>query len=135
VDVKAEPANRFEKNAPGPFYTTGECLACGAPEVEAPGLLAPLEGETYDTYFVRQPSTADEVEQACRAMEVCCTTALRYGGHDPAIILRLGNDPQYCDHPLPYGPHPASQAQPEGVPEQARGRGRWWRFWGGSWGR
>lgn len=129
--MNATPANRFEKNAPGPFYTTGECLACGAPEIEAPGLLAPLEGENYDTWFVRQPSTPEEVEQACRAMEVCCTSALRYGGHDRAIILRLGNDPQYCDHLLPDAPIPASRAQPERAPEQKRERGSWWRFWRG----
>jgi hypothetical protein len=30
---------RFEKNVPGHFYTTGDCLACAAPEDEAPELL------------------------------------------------------------------------------------------------
>jgi len=29
---------------PGPFYTAGNCLACDAPEHEAPDLLAPLIG-------------------------------------------------------------------------------------------
>src|SRR5687767_10819361 len=96
-----ESAPRFEKNVPGPFYGTGECMACGAPEVEAPQLLAPLEGDNYDTYFVRQPATPEEVEQACRALESCCASALRYGGKDPAIIRRLGNDPEHCDHLRP----------------------------------
>ena len=95
---------RFEKNAPGPFYTTGECLACGAPEAEAPGLLAPLDDDNYDTYFVRQPATSEEVERACRAIEVCCASALRYAGTDPAIIRRLGNRGEWCDHLLPGGP-------------------------------
>jgi hypothetical protein len=40
---------RFEKNVPGPFYTTGLCTACGAPEAEAPDLLAPLERATTST--------------------------------------------------------------------------------------
>ena len=35
---------RFSKNVPGPFYTTGECLARTLPEQEAPDLLAPLPG-------------------------------------------------------------------------------------------
>ena len=98
--------HRFRKNVPGPFYTTGNCLACDAPEHEAPDLLAPLTGDNYDTYFVRQPVTPDEVERACRALEVCCAAALRYGGTDPNIIRRLGNEPDYCDHLLPGGPIP-----------------------------
>ena len=97
---------RFPKNAPGPWYTTGGCTACGAPEDEAPDLLAPLSDDNYDTYFVKQPRTPAEVERACRAAEVCCTSALRYGGTDPAIIRRLGNDPEFCDHLLPGGPVP-----------------------------
>ena len=91
---------------PGPFYTTGDCMACDAPEHEAPDLLAPLTGNNSDTYFVRQPSTPDEVERACRALEVCCVAALRYGGTDPNIIRRLGNEPDYCDRLLPGGPIP-----------------------------
>jgi hypothetical protein len=39
---------RSHKNAPGPFYTTGECLSCTAPETEAPTLLAPLDGANSD---------------------------------------------------------------------------------------
>jgi hypothetical protein len=91
-------APRFEKNVPGPFYTTGHCLACGAPEQEAPELFAPLEGENYDTYFIRQPTTPDEVERACRAAEVCCLAAVRYGGTDTQIIRRLANLAEWCDN-------------------------------------
>jgi len=98
----------FPKNAPGPFYTTGECMACGAPEAEAPELFAPLQGENYDTYFVRQPATPAEVERACRAAEACCVSAVRYGGYDAAILRRLGNKPEYCDHVRPR---------------------RWWQLW------
>jgi len=92
---------RFEKNVPGPFYTTGECLSCGVPEGVAPELLAPLDDENFDTYFVRQPATPEEIERACQAIEVCCVDALRYGGTDAAIIKRLGNSPGCCDHLLP----------------------------------
>jgi hypothetical protein len=89
---------RFGKNVDGPFYTTGCCLACGAPEAEAPDLLAALEGDNFDTYFVRQPSTSAEVARACSALRVCCVNALRYGGRDPEIIRRLGNKPDYTDY-------------------------------------
>ena len=115
--------HRFRKNVPGPFYTTGDCLACDAPEHEAPDLLAPLIGNNSDTYFVRQPSTPDEVERACRALEVCCVAALRYGGSDPNIIRRLGNEPDYCDRLLPGGPIPrpdwiSKQLPPSDADEQ-----------------
>jgi hypothetical protein len=99
---------RFPKNAVGPFYTLGhrssldewcgQCLACEAPEAEAPELLAPLTDGNWDTYFVRQPETQEEVEHACTAIEVCCVTALRYGGTDQSIIHRLGNNPVYSDY-------------------------------------
>ena len=118
---------RFPKNVAGPFYTTGTCLACAAPEAEAPELLAPLSDDNYETYFVRQPSTPEETEKACRAIEVCCVAALRYGGEDPAIIRRLGNRPEYCDTILRDGPVRLpweSDAQ-----WQAVRSGKWWQFW------
>jgi hypothetical protein len=95
---------RFEKNAPGDFYTTGQCMACNAPEDEAPDLLAHLGGDNYDTYFIRQPSTPEEIERACRAVTVCCVKAVRYGGTDPDVIRRLGNRLTHSDNVLPGGP-------------------------------
>lgn len=97
------PRKRCPLNAPGPFYTTGQCLACEAPEAEAPDLLAPLTGGNYTTYFVRQPGTPDEVESACRAIQVCCVEDLRYGGTDRTVIERLGNDSAVCDHVIQDG--------------------------------
>lgn len=97
---------RCEKNVPGPFYTMAdECMACGAPELEAPDLLAPLGGDNLETYFVKQPTSPEEIERACRATLSCCVRALRYGGTDPAILRRLGNSPDYCDH-APPDPEP-----------------------------
>jgi hypothetical protein len=88
---------RCPLNVPGPFYTTGQCLACESPEFEAPDLLAPLNDENITTYFVKQPETAEEIERACRAIEVCCVNDLRYGGTDRAILDRLGDDEETCD--------------------------------------
>ncbi|MDQ6770041.1 MAG: ferredoxin [Gemmatimonadota bacterium] len=125
-----EAPERFDKNAPGDWYTTAtNCMACGAPEAEAPELLARLEADNYDTYFLRQPETAEEVEQACRAAEVCCLSAIRYGGTDVRIIRRLGNRAEYCDYLLTGGPVRfawETDAQWEATqPSTAR----WWRLW------
>ena len=98
--MSSEKPTRFEKNVPGDFYTTGECLACDAPESEARDLLAPLGNGNYDTYFIKQPETPEEIERACCALQVCCVAALRYSGKNPEIIKRLGNNPEYCDYLL-----------------------------------
>jgi hypothetical protein len=113
VDYFLHP-KRFPKNVDGPFYTIGciscsqggqatwcgDCMQCEAPEAEAPDLLAPLNQENTDTYFVRQPQTSGEIERACSAISVCCVYALRYGGKDKTIIQRLRNDPEACDFVL-----------------------------------
>lgn len=62
-------------------------------------LLAPLTDENLITYSVRQPTTAIEIEHACRAADICGVSSIRYAASDAAILARLGNDPQYCDHP------------------------------------
>jgi hypothetical protein len=67
----------------------------------APELLAPLDEINTETYFLRQPTTPEEIEHACQAIEGCCADALCYGGNDPSIIERLDNNPGYCDHLLP----------------------------------
>ena len=120
---------RFEKNAPGPFYTTGECLNCGLPESIAPECLAPLNNDNHDTYFLRQPQTDEEVEHVCAAAQACCVAAIRYSGTDSTIIRRLGNRSDYCDHLLAGGPVRLSWETDEDWAKVA-GRGRpWWRFW------
>ena len=111
---------RFPRNVAGPFYTTGgqfnttndpgspliwcaDCLSCEAPEYEAPDLLAPLNDQNYDTFFVRQPESSEEIERACQALTVCCNAALRYGGKNISIIQRLGNNPELCDYIIDHG--------------------------------
>ena len=82
-------------NAPGPFYSENEgCIACGAPNAEAPDLMKWYEEPTATglyshCIFRRQPETPEEVEQAIRAMNVSCVENLRYRGTDPAILKRL----------------------------------------------
>jgi hypothetical protein len=63
-------------NAPGDFYVAkDECITCGAPEAEAPDLMAFDESEN-SCYFRRQPSTPTELDQAVRAVWVS-TMAVR----------------------------------------------------------
>src|SRR5262249_2778940 len=71
------------------------CMACGAPPVQAPDLMAfgsnfrgAAPGDV-QCYFKRQPTSPDENERACRAAEVSCCNALRYAGPDPLIRARL----------------------------------------------
>lgn len=111
-DSYFEHPNRFPGNVAGPFYTTGhacigesrfdgmmaDCLQCEAPEHEAPDLLAKLDNGNLNTYFIRQPTSPDEIERACNALLVCCVWALRYGGRNREIIRRLGNSPECCDY-------------------------------------
>jgi hypothetical protein len=154
---------RFPKNAAGPFYTLGhrcpqitsrdaprlwcgDCLACEAPEAEAPDLLAPLSEHNIDTYFVRQPKTIDEIERACRAAKVCCVAALRYGGQDRAIIEQLNNSPDFCDYCIDATGSIWLTVKPSGDFSRAakkliskyiadyqraerRANSRWWQFW------
>jgi hypothetical protein len=131
--------DRFPKNALGAFYTLGDitsegtwcgrCLSCNVPEEEAPTLLAPLTETNSDTYFLRQPETEEEIEQACCAIEVCCVDALRYGGQDPRILARLRRTDN-CDFSIDgvgivTGPFLAQESLLAARPEPRK----WWQLW------
>lgn len=88
-------------NAPGDFYVMNQlCIACKAPEHEAPDLMSHGdESQGYHCYFKRQPETPEEIERACRAVEVGCCESVRYGGRDPQILARLSEFGRgACDH-------------------------------------
>ena len=82
-------------NAPGPFCVSdGDCIACGAPEAEAPTLIA---SDDAGCYFKRQPATRKEVEQAIAAMAAACVQVHRYGGSDGRTLKRLAElDLAHC---------------------------------------
>ena len=82
--------------AAGDWYVDhNECMACGAPPVQAPDLMG--FGEQYpgaslggtQCYFRRQPTSPSEIERACVAAETSCCGAVRYRGQDAKIHLRL----------------------------------------------
>lgn len=96
---------RFHLNVAGPFYVEGgNCIACGAPEHEAPTLMS-HEEPGYHCYFKKQPETPEEVEQAINAVRVSCCRAVRYDGHDPEIQARIDAAwPTRVDQPIASAP-------------------------------
>ncbi len=98
--------NRYPLNVDGDFYTTGskdcdgnwhgDCLDCGLPEDSAPELFAPMDDDHIATYFIRQPVTQEELQQAITSTEVCCTDAIRYGGKNRKVLSQL--HPDVCDY-------------------------------------
>jgi hypothetical protein len=126
--MEAATRQRLAKNADGDWYTTGACMACGAPEAEAPALFASLSDEDLETYLFRQPVTPDDIDAVCRIARSCCVSAVRYGGQNREIIERLGNSGEYCDFVLtPDGlvtaPPWTFQSLAPPAPR------RWWQFW------
>jgi len=98
---------RHPKNVDGPFYSLAyyseeekcyhsECLDCDLPQGEAKGLLKNLYDKDGDTYFIKQPTSLEEVDKAISAIDVCCLCVLRYGGNNPDIIKRIAQDS--CDY-------------------------------------
>jgi hypothetical protein len=121
-------------------------MQCEAPEAEAPELLAPLNDKNDDTYFVRQPATCEEISKACMAARVCCVSALRYGGRDPAIIAELNNDLEVCDYIvdpdgqivrtvdengdlLPFAQKIVKALRAKRQREWRKRNKKWWQFW------
>lgn len=93
---------RHPLNVEGPFYVeNGECMSCGAPEMEAGGLMSHDEGG--HCFFVRQPASDDEVDSAIRATLASCCGAIRYRGDDSKISIRLAEigETHLCDNRIP----------------------------------
>jgi len=84
----------------GDFYINdGECISCGAPQVEAPDLIEHGRSDGH-CFFKKQPQTESELDQAINALMVSCIGALRYGGIEEKILKRLYEDglAELCDH-------------------------------------
>jgi len=81
---------RVPENVPGDFYVEANvCLQCCLAHAEAPDLMNDAEVDFEECYFRRQPNTEAEVQRAINAIWVSELSALRYGGTDQAILLRL----------------------------------------------
>lgn len=81
---------RFPKNVKGDFYVENQvCIACGAPEAEAPDLIDHSKQDYGHCFFKKQPQTSDELDRAINAMHVSCIAGIRYAGKDENILMRL----------------------------------------------
>jgi|SRR5687768_2915923 len=100
-------------NAPGPFYTArDQCIACHAPEAEAPGLMA-FDEAAGTCYFRCQPATPAEVDLAVNAVSVACCDALHYDGDDPAVLVRFARLPPELRRPAPWPRGRVAPSRPE----------------------
>jgi hypothetical protein len=89
------------RNAAGPFYIrSGECMACGAPEGQAPTMMS--HDERGHCFFVRQPSTENEIDEAILGLWVSCCGAVRYRGQNGKILTRFAEQglAEQCDYRL-----------------------------------
>lgn len=75
----ADPNSKLPENVPGKWYVDDSCTPCHVCLDEAPGLLKYNDDETY-VYFYKQPESADELEAAERALEVCPTGSIGNDG-------------------------------------------------------
>ena len=100
---QANPAGlqSHPENAEGPFYVrNGECMSCGAPELQAPTMLA-HDGKG-NCFFARQPSTQEETDEAILGLWASCCGAVRYRGQNREVLIRLAELGlvDTCDYPL-----------------------------------
>ena len=83
----------------GDFYVQqGCCLSCGVPQAVSPTLVGWRDTHnSTDCYWIRQPRTPDELEQAITVIHAQELDCHRYAGTDPKVIRRL--PPAQCDFP------------------------------------
>ena len=78
---KAMGFSPHSSNAHGPFYVAnGECISCGAPELEAPLLMS--HDQTGHCFFVRQPGSTEETNAAIRSWQRGHHAAVQFGTAD-----------------------------------------------------
>jgi hypothetical protein len=101
---------RHHQNVDGPFYVTnGECMSCGAPEMHAPTLMS--HDSRGHCFFSRQPASPEETNEAIESTWASCCGALRYGGTDDGILIRLAQLglADQCDFRLRDEPTPRAR--------------------------
>jgi hypothetical protein len=95
-------AKAHPENVAGPFYVEdGCCITCGVPVNAAPDIFDWASNES-SCVVKRQPVTQADLDRTMIAITSAEVDCVRYGGHDPAILLRLGQAGHAgnCDRPL-----------------------------------
>lgn len=86
--MASEIHRRFELNVPGPSTRPAPAPHVAPPRTPHPICSLPSPTTTTTRISFDKPVTPDEIERACHAAEVCCLSALRYAGTDPAKVVR-----------------------------------------------
>ena len=85
---EARTRKRHGQNVDGPFYVmSDDCMACGAPELYASRLMS--HDSHGQCFFARQPANPEETTEAIEGTWASCCGALRYGGTDSEILVRM----------------------------------------------
>lgn len=103
--MPSAPRSRHRQNIDGPFYVVnGECMSCGAPEMHAPNLMS--HDSRGHCFFNRQPASPHETDEAIESTWASCCGALRYGGTDDRVLIRLAELglAEQCDFRLKQEP-------------------------------
>jgi ferredoxin len=75
----ADKLSKQPENVPGQWYVDTSCALCRLCLEEAPNLITYNPDQTAVLFF-KQPETAEEVNAAQRAMDVCPTLAIGNDG-------------------------------------------------------
>ena len=71
----ADKTRILKENVPGKWYVDDSCTPCHVCLEEAPKLLKYNEDQTY-VYFFKQPESAEELDAAQRALDICPTGSI-----------------------------------------------------------
>lgn len=75
----ADPTDRWEDNAPGPWYVDKSCILCGLCVELAPDNFRESEDGDHDVVY-KQPENNEELEQCREAKDQCPTESIGNDG-------------------------------------------------------
>jgi ferredoxin len=75
----ADNTRKLPENVPGKWYVDDTCTPCHVCLDEAPGMLKYNDDQTY-VFVYKQPETADELDAASRALDICPTGSIGNDG-------------------------------------------------------
>jgi hypothetical protein len=91
------PENNRAKPTAEHFYVQPDCcMSCGVPQTVAPDLVGWTNEIHPQCYWLKQPESAAELDQAIKLFQTQELGCHRYSGHDPAILGKLPAED--CDH-------------------------------------
>ena len=77
----ADQNNKWEENAPGPFYVDTQCVGCGYCVAEAPDCFE-LNTDENHSFVKKQPEGTNEEKDCRSAMKACPVDAIGDDGEE-----------------------------------------------------